>query len=802
MAMALPTIFAACSSDELEAIQNGDNALDSRIELGNVELAFGDDAQTRMSAEGGVIKFLVDDGVGACLVDNYVHASDKAGEEIKNYQLTSTIQTNYQYKYDGSTWATTARMVEGNYVFYAPYNGNHLSRAPLNTGVPAVQELAMGANGKLDQFSIIDAFVKSGAPAYVGYKFLKAEGQTTKVKVDMKPIFAYPLITFTNDKTGTDAGDVTITKFVIIQSNGFATEMPMAIGKANAVASNKATGIVGSLFDETAKDTEKGAWITNKFMIGNKTGNVTGTATKTANMITINVPEGALKVAQGESVKFNVVLPADAAKKYTVYAYLDNGKAYSMEMNAGFSAGKIYPDNQYKTDGTTLATAATAGTMSTKKMSAPSAAPVVVTSTEELVNLIAGAVENVTDIEVSGSNVKITKEVVDAANPTLTYNFKSAVAIAAGKEAVELKNFEFGGNVTVESGDVTYNNKAKIEAVVEKDAKLTVLEAENTSEVETKAGAKAVIGGSKATDSSVTVATLKNAGETTINVKGTVTDVEENKGTIINESAALPTSIVGKWVNNGNVKLAKATTIAAEVANTTPAGELTNNGSIETNGCNLTIEEGAVLDNAAEGMLVNGSASSEVVVNGTLEAHGLFKGNAIGTASGRINLYSGYQAANDFSLPTGTGILADVMDSYDATATEKPNLTANANMLSVKDLTVAAVADLGKAKYELQDKGTMNVKGNIALEEATEITTKGDATITGIYALDGTTGKVLTITVAEEKTLTLKGITLGADNFTELKGKNVLKPSKYKLTAGATLGTSVVASNESIEEAE
>lgn len=803
MAMALPAMFAACSSDELETIQNTESALKGRVDLGVVELSFGDDAQTRMSAEGRNIKFLVGDGVGACLVDDYNKISDKPEDILKNYKLTSNIQTNYQYKYDGSTWNTTARMVEGNYIFYAPYNGDHLSRTPLNTGVPAIQELGVGADGKLDQFSIIDAFVKSGQPAYVGYKFLKAEGQTTKVAVSLKPIFAYPLITFSNDKTtGADAADVTITKFVISTTGGFATEMPLSIGTAGNIASKEATGIVGSLFDEAEKDADKGAWVTSKYMIGNKTTNVADVdhATKKANMITVNVPGGALKVAKGESVKFNVVIPATSAV-YDVYAYLENGKAYKLEAGAvAFSAGKIYPDNQYKADGTTLATAAGAMTMKTSALAANDA-PVIVNTTDELVALVGGATADVANIQIGSSDVKITKAVVDAANPTLTYSFKDAVTIATGADAVTLKNFEFNANVTIESGDVTYGgeNAFKIEATVKNGAKLTILNATDASTVATEAGATAVIGSAKATDAEVTIASLTNAGEATINVKGIVKAVDANTGTITNESIKLPESIVGKWINNADVTLNAGTTIAEAVAanNGTPAkpaGYLTNNGSVTVDNTNtLTIGAGATLNNAAGGMIIN-NGTGGVTVTGTLEAYGYFKGVAITTTAGRINLHNGYQAANPFTV-SGSGLLADVMETYDATATTKPTLTDNANMLSVKNLTIKTADEVTKANYELQDGGTLYVSGNIKLTKAANILTAGNATITGVYTLEGDDSKILAIKVAEGGQLTLKGITLGDKTTTTTKGYTTLSgalkgteiTSTYKLTQGASV---------------
>lgn len=799
MTMVLPLAFAACTSDEFETIQNEGSSLAGRKVLENVELSFGDDAYTRIAVENGNFIFEEGDGVGACLVDNYVpNAAAKAA--YQNYTLTDYIQTNYQYLYDGATWTTTAKMVEGNYVFYAPYNGKHLERKPLTTGVPTTQELQLDADGKVNQYSILEAFAKSGQPAYIGYKFLEATGQDYKVSVDMKPIFAYPLITFTNDKTGTDAGDVVITKFVI-KADGIATKAPLTIGTANNVAA-KGTGVVGSLFDLGTKDSENGAWVTNKYMIGNKTDNVVGTAEETANMIVVNVPNGALTVAQGESVKFNVVLPADNSVNYTVYAYDNAGKAYQKNVSGqSYSAGKMYADNQYS-NGNALATAAGIMTSKTSAIT-PAVAPTIVTSTEELQALVAGATADVANIQVANSSVKLTPEVASAANPTLTYTFADPISIVGGEEeAAEMDRFGFNGAVTIESGIVNLraivasNEAALGNVTVKEGASLTLLtSAENstgTLNVTVEEGAQVTIGESGTNAEKVHVTTLTNNGEATVEVSGSVTTYV-NAGTVTNKSETLPTPMEGKWINEGDVELNAATTLSA-------GATLVNKGAItvtSTNTLTITAASGtttpaAVLDN--EGMLINDASTNSVIVNGKLivRASSMYKGAAISITSttGRIDLYEGYQAAENFTVTSGT--LAQVVTSFDNTVTEPVELISGINMLSVSSTLTLDEAITGVNNIELGNGATFNLNDAITVANNTEITTVGDATIKGIYTLSSGAG-TLDIIVAKGKTLTLQGVTIAKGTATAtLKGADTAEnSSSYKLTSGASVAAGV-----------
>ena len=813
--MALPLAFAACTSEEI--IENAqDQNLDARKALGNVELVFGDGAESRMTAEAGKIGFVAGDGVGACLVDVYSPTGKETDPVHANYLMSDYIQTNYQYLYDGSSWTTTARMVEGNYVFYAPYNGKHLSRKPITTGVPAVQDLLLNEDGEIDQYSILDAFVKSGQPAYVGYKFLEGgENQPLKVSVDMKPIFAYPLITIANDKK-TDAADMVITKVVITGAN-FATEAPLTIGMSGKVAA-KGDGIVGKLYNIGTKTDKNpfGAWAANtKEMLGNKTADVVGTAKEVTGAITINMPDGAYTIPVGESVQFHAVLPAASYAGCKAYAYTVDGMAYQLNLNAGLSAGKIYADAQYSaTTGKLMSTATAANAFKVKSTLSMDVAPTIVSTKGELIQLLQSAIDNVPAITLANSDVKIDAEVIAAANASLLYSFNTSVDVVGGTAAAPLSisGFNFDNGVNIESGVVTLNTATEDLNVTVEAGELTLVQADNAT-VTVETGAKATIGNGSTTAFVGTVASLVNKGEVVIakNVAASniteiantyvVSDVKKN-AKITQKAAWLPLQIKGEWINDAETEITYARIhIGSKLTNNnslTVKNALYVDGTLDNLANKMIIVDGTLDINGSNITPANatqyGSPATAIEYCGILEARGLFRGTISAAKGGRINMYNGYKTVTPFSA--GSGILADVRESFNNTklgtsATTNVDVPATgANMLSVKNLTLGSELPT-IANIELQAGASVDASTAIAKAKCnTEITTLGDATISGLFGIDKDT-YTLNITVAEGKTITFSAVTM---NITKLMGTLNADDeitSKYKLTSSAQINGTI-----------
>lgn len=92
---------------------------------------------------------------------------------------------------EGTAWNTQANLVEGNYVFYAPYNAAHLTRQPIVVTLPMEQDCAEESKSVTDFYAGTD-------PVTLGFDFLKAPANKDELispSVKMTNIFAYPQIT-------------------------------------------------------------------------------------------------------------------------------------------------------------------------------------------------------------------------------------------------------------------------------------------------------------------------------------------------------------------------------------------------------------------------------------------------------------------------------------------------------------------------------------------------------------------------------------------------------------------------------
>lgn len=110
MAMALPALFAACTSDEFMD-QPAQGNLDGRAVLGNLQVNVAEDAATRFAWDVAGWTFQDGDQFGAAVTD-----PTKLGT-VENGQMLG----NYIFSKNGNGYTTTSQMVEGTYLFYS-YN--------------------------------------------------------------------------------------------------------------------------------------------------------------------------------------------------------------------------------------------------------------------------------------------------------------------------------------------------------------------------------------------------------------------------------------------------------------------------------------------------------------------------------------------------------------------------------------------------------------------------------------------------------------------------------------------------------
>ena len=213
-AIMLPALFAACTNDDFQTIEQGNQGLDGRKMVDNVTLTVNAAADTRL-AWNGTYSFEDGDEIGACLMDV---VTDKYKSEFngpRNYylwhewfKLTDYIHTNYKFTREDGKWTTGAKMAEGNYFFVMPYNANYGYRMAYTF------DASFQTQDGTDDAALKEAYAKNNH--FVGYgKVVAGDADSESVAVDMVPVFG--TTGFTIENTGTQT--YTIERIVLKGEN-------------------------------------------------------------------------------------------------------------------------------------------------------------------------------------------------------------------------------------------------------------------------------------------------------------------------------------------------------------------------------------------------------------------------------------------------------------------------------------------------------------------------------------------------------------------------------------------------------
>ena len=390
--------FAACTNEELVPQQTivPEFDLSSRPTVGQVDVVFG--AQTRMGLGEGYngFDFKLGDKLGARLID----VVDGSYASYKNHQFRYKAEennygfTNYAYTRDeNGKWATEALLVEGNYMFYAPYNEENRARTKMEVSFPITQTINPNSEkvalAKGDKAANVDAVAEfftgeAGHTAFIGHYFLDASNNVTSIAPAYNHLYAYPVITLNNDykvKNGTSwvAEDVTINKVIISSENIYSHYNVKNDGVMNALRANAVE------YDNKGKvkDEQKlGSWRTKdgadakSFLLNEKTINILAPVTEGENVengtITV-VFEPALVIEAGESFSFHVVMPAAVyeTSKLTITPVQTESENVQWQWNGNkfvhsaakftFAPGMWCPTEEYNVEGSKPAYKATAG---------------------------------------------------------------------------------------------------------------------------------------------------------------------------------------------------------------------------------------------------------------------------------------------------------------------------------------------------------------------------------------------------------------------------------------------------------
>ena len=406
--MALAGTFAACMQDEF-VTEGGNNPLEGRKSLGKITLVEGETPATRWTVDNfNTFTPEVGDGFSYFLVDE--PRQGLAGQHeypIDNYELVNHIHTNYVFKKKGNGWDSEANLVEGNYLLVGPAQEGKLDRKPVEIKLPAKQNLALGADGKVDPLSILEEFVENEYPIYIGHRFLSVGSDYNEVLPARYSIFAYPEITVKNSERN-DELTPRVTKVILKRNNPkkpFIINAPLDNVKAAKLLTNESFTKAG---DDTKNQFVVGAWeayMNETLGMGNLTVEqesknerentqaipatadyeitmldaegkqalstfkynnglkgftsdlLAETPTSTSQYIVINMPGNGVDVPRGTEFTFNAVIPADQyvmspnAEDLEIFAVLSNGEVYKKVMKTNSTVemypGKRYPDQDY-----------------------------------------------------------------------------------------------------------------------------------------------------------------------------------------------------------------------------------------------------------------------------------------------------------------------------------------------------------------------------------------------------------------------------------------------------------------------
>ncbi len=358
-------MFAACTNEEIVSQQIETDApevdLSNRPVAGMVDLNFG--PQTRATLDNDqnfntlVWEDTESDNIGARLIDKVKDASKWI--PFNRYEADpSYAWTNYLYKKIAGEerWETEALLVEGNYMFYAPYDKDARVRDLLTVNFPLHQTVNTedaGVEGVEANTSAIKQFYNNNYEAphdkdYVfalGYAFISADIDLTAIEPAMTHLYAYPQITLVNKQTELDgvysndkeakAVDVVIDKIYVSSSN---IKAAYKTNHAGFIANlregyDDVTRKVGGK-DVTEDGGEDGAWRNSVNRL--KTAKTTQILTPQGDQKEIEIDfEPNLTIPAGEEFSFHMILPAEEYKDLKITkVVLEGEKAFYNEWSA------------------------------------------------------------------------------------------------------------------------------------------------------------------------------------------------------------------------------------------------------------------------------------------------------------------------------------------------------------------------------------------------------------------------------------------------------------------------------------
>ena len=798
-----PVMFAACTSEEalVPQSQQGETQIDlsNRPTLGKLELNFGSQTRATLDADGAfnAIEWLPGDAIGARVIDKVGGGkkdSHKIFYPILGYGITDWASTNYKYeKGESNTWATEALMIEGNYMFYFPYNTAALNRDALQLHFPIVQNINPASENVSETGANKDAvkeFIESDMTSIVGYAFLSAKDQSPVIKPEMNHVYAYPQITLVNNfawdhdndsETEDKAETLTIDSLLVESSNicEYYTANHQKIQNAffPGTAKIEKQKVDGVEYAEYPAQTA-GNWTTGKetaFLKYERTSSLVdkneGVKGAKNGQIKVRFTEPLVLANKGK-FSFHLVMPGQeySVDALTIKLFLADGKELVISDSKTYSAanskvvtyapGKRYPMEEYNftTSGTTnlkssKGTLATFN-ITTGKIQDITPEKLTISTLDKFEDILKGAISNKETIE-EGRHFELEQN----AETGRAYLEFTPELIAKVKEYLKDGKVKFKSHMTVKGDNIEIDGNMFPEfgAITQESGKVTLKNSVNIKGNATFKGAADLNG---------------------VTIAGTATF---NGATNINSGAKI----------NGNVVVA---------AGTTNVNEATIKGQVEVKGT-------AVLKKIAESttLTVNGG-------NATIARDGGKSNQNYNPAFTTVNVNSGSLTVNSNAFAIGTktvtlGSLKNAGDPSKGTNQGTLNIGAdatadltNVNIIDAKikvDGTASFADDFSYDKGSIENNGTINIAAEKTLTIAEGVSFTNKNTVNGAIENNGTIYNHADLTVAENngtieaatsisKTIVNGGEgTIDNDNKAYLSVKSGVKQTVFYTFTGA-----------------
>lgn len=337
-ALAIPALFAACVADDFNEAVTGSDMAQRALLSEDFKLNFGG-PETRFSAGSGSgleFSYEVGDKIGGAIIDEY--HPENIDEGKSPYVVVPYVSTNHPFVLnEQGEWAIEHTMVEGNYLFYFPYNENNHARTAPMYSIPVLQDLS-GKDGKFDPKAAVEKYSMG-----VGAQFLDKEDLSASL--ELVNIFGYLHLNIVLDNHYPDGN---VDKIVIEspKSNGAYDEnLKFAL---NGQLDNKGiSSLFGTLENEGITAYEKALEeknATTDFAITDtESAYYDEEMNEKSPVIVGKAPEGTAleNIGQGnKGFETYLVIPAtdeptNGTKEVTIYLYTTEGDIYSGTVELG-----------------------------------------------------------------------------------------------------------------------------------------------------------------------------------------------------------------------------------------------------------------------------------------------------------------------------------------------------------------------------------------------------------------------------------------------------------------------------------